>query len=116
MAGMACFKPGRRSRLIYAIREYRGRKDEPKGFGWRDFRDLVVRARIQIKGPIVLVRDNARLHLTTGMKQFIAANAEWLTVFQPSVQPRHHAFKFSILRVHRRCLPWTKRIGTASRK
>ncbi|MEV8351793.1 hypothetical protein ACFVTT_24005, partial [Streptomyces niveus] len=31
------------SRLIYAIREYRGRKDEPKGFGWRDFRDLIVR-------------------------------------------------------------------------
>lgn len=48
MAGMACFKPGRRSRLIYAIREYRGRKDEPKGFGWRDFRELVVRARIQL--------------------------------------------------------------------
>lgn len=82
MAGMACFKPGRRSRLIYAIREYRGRKDEPKGFGWRDFRDLVVRARIQLGGPIVLVWDNVRLHLTTGMKEFIDANAEWLTVFQ----------------------------------
>ncbi len=39
MAGMACYKPGERSRLIYAIREYRGRKDEPKGFSWRDFRD-----------------------------------------------------------------------------
>nr|BFD88549.1 hypothetical protein StreXyl84_79500 [Streptomyces sp. Xyl84] len=31
MAGMACYKPGRRSRLIYAIREYRGRKDEALG-------------------------------------------------------------------------------------
>lgn len=31
MAGMACYKQGQRSRLIYAIREYRGRKDEPKG-------------------------------------------------------------------------------------
>src|SRR3954468_14045224 len=30
MAGMTCYKPGERSRLIYAIREYRGRKDEPK--------------------------------------------------------------------------------------
>lgn len=55
MAGMDCFKPGRRSRLVYAIREYRGCKDELKGFGWRDFRDLVVRARIQLGGPIVLV-------------------------------------------------------------
>ncbi len=50
MAGMACFEPGRRSRLIYVIREYRGRKEEPKGFGRRDFRDLVVRARIQLGG------------------------------------------------------------------
>ncbi|MDT0438625.1 MULTISPECIES: transposase [Streptomyces] len=62
MAGMACYKPGQRSRLIYAIRDYRGRKDEPKGFGWRDFRALVVRARIQLGGPIVLVWDNVRLH------------------------------------------------------
>jgi transposase len=88
MAGVVCFKPGRRSRLIYAIREFRGRKDEPKGFGWRDFRDLVVRARVQLGGPIVLVRDNVRLPLTAGMKKFIDANAEWLTVFRlPSYAP-----------------------------
>nr|WP_037603691.1 hypothetical protein [Streptacidiphilus rugosus] len=59
------------SRLIYAIREYRGRKDKPKGFGWRDFRDLIVRARIQLGGPIVLVWDYVRLHLTAGMREFI---------------------------------------------
>jgi len=88
MAGMTCYKPGQRSRLIYAIREYRGRKDEPKGFGWRDFRDLIVRARTQLGGPIVLVWDNVRLHLTSGMREFIAANAEWLTVFQlPTYAP-----------------------------
>ena len=73
MVGMACYKPGERSRLIYAIREYRGRKDEPKGFGWREFRDLIVRARIQLGGPIVLVWDNVRLHLTTGMREFVDA-------------------------------------------
>ncbi|MBN6541470.1 transposase [Streptomyces bryophytorum] len=88
MAGMTCYKPGERSRLIYAIREYRGRKDEPKGFVWRDFRDLIVRARIQLGGPIVLVWDNLRLHLTAGMRAFIDANAEWLTVFQlPTYAP-----------------------------
>ncbi|MER7585214.1 transposase [Kitasatospora sp. NPDC097691] len=87
-AGMTCFKPGERSRLIYAVREYRGRKNEPKGFGWRDFRDLIVRARIQLGGPIVLVWDNLRLHLTVGMREFIAANADWLTVFQlPTYAP-----------------------------
>ncbi|WP_311137168.1 transposase [Streptomyces sp. I6] len=88
MAGMSCYKPGERSRLIYRTREYRGRKGEPKGFGWRDFRDLVVRARIQLGGPIVLVWDNVRLHLTAGMREFITANADWLTVFQlPTYAP-----------------------------
>ncbi|MFE4922322.1 transposase [Streptomyces sp. NPDC056661] len=88
MAAMTCYKPGECSRLIYAIREYRGRKDEPKGFGWRDFRDLIIRAHIQLAAPIVLVWDSLRLHLTTGMKDFIAANADWLTVFQlPTYAP-----------------------------
>ncbi|MFJ2781928.1 transposase [Kitasatospora sp. NPDC087315] len=88
MAGMTCYKPGERSRLIYAIREYRGRKGQPKGFGWRDFRDLIIRARTQLGGPIVLVRDNARLHLTKPLRDFIEANAEWLTVFQlPTYAP-----------------------------
>ncbi|WP_425526092.1 IS630 family transposase [Streptomyces mirabilis] len=88
MAGMTCYKPGQRSRLIYAFREYRGRKDEPKGFGWRDFRDLITRARTQLGGPIVLVWDNVRLHLTAGIRKFIDANAEWLTVFQlPTYAP-----------------------------
>ncbi|MEU9404080.1 transposase [Streptomyces sp. NPDC048242] len=36
----------------------------------------------------MLVWDNVRLHLTTGMKEFIDANAEWLTVFQlPAYAP-----------------------------
>lgn len=88
MAGMTCYKLGQRSRLIYTIREYQGRKDEPKGFGWRDFRDLIVRARIQLGDRIVLVWDNVRLHLTAGMKAFIDSNVEWLTVFQlPTYAP-----------------------------
>ncbi|MFC8001937.1 transposase [Streptomyces olivaceus] len=88
MADMACYKPGQRSRLIYAIHEYRGRKHSPKGFGRRDFRDLIVRARIQLGGPIVLVWNSVRLHLTAGIGEFIDANAEWLTVFQlPTCAP-----------------------------
>jgi hypothetical protein len=56
--------------------------------GRRGFRDLVIRARIQLGGPIVLVWDNVRLHLTASMEEFIDANAEWLTVFQlPAYAP-----------------------------
>ncbi|MFE5995105.1 transposase [Streptomyces sp. NPDC056453] len=85
---MTCYKPGERSRLIYAIREYRGRKDQPKGFGWKDYRDLVLRARTQLGGPIVLVWDNLRMHLVAPLREFFEANADWLTVFQlPTYAP-----------------------------
>ncbi|MEV8034932.1 transposase [Streptomyces sp. NPDC086182] len=87
MAGMTCYKPGERSRLIYAIREYRGRKDEPKGFGWKNYRDLVIRARTQLGGPIVLVWDNLRMHLVAPLREFFAANTDWLTVFQLPTSP-----------------------------
>ncbi|XUL89933.1 IS630 family transposase [Streptomyces galilaeus] len=88
MAGMVCYRSGERSRLIYAIREYRGGKNQPKGFDWRDLRNLIVRAHVQLGGPIVLVWDNLRLHLSKRIREFIAANAEWLTVFQlPSYAP-----------------------------
>ncbi|WP_257585884.1 MULTISPECIES: transposase [unclassified Streptomyces] len=79
---------GERSRLIYAVREYHGRKDEPKGFGRRDLRDLVVRIRIQLGGPVVLVWDNVRLHLTAEMREWSASNVHWLTIFQlPAYAP-----------------------------
>ncbi|WP_233227469.1 transposase [Streptomyces sp. I4(2020)] len=88
MAGMTCYKPGQRSRLFHAVREYNGRKGQPKGFGWRDFRDLIVRARIQLGGPIVLVWDNVRLHLTKPLREFIDKSADWLTVIQlPTYAP-----------------------------
>ncbi|GHF11673.1 hypothetical protein GCM10014715_79210 [Streptomyces spiralis] len=88
MVGMTCYKAGVRSRLIYAVREYRGRKNQPKGFGSRDFRDLLVRARIQLGGPIVLVWDNVRIHLTADLREFFAANTGWLTVFRlPAYAP-----------------------------
>ncbi|WP_406442425.1 transposase [Streptomyces sp. NBC_00631] len=68
--------------------EYTERKDQPKGFGWRDFRALIVRARIQLGGPILLVWDNVRLHLTKQLREFMDANADWLTAFQlPTYAP-----------------------------
>lgn len=68
MAGMACYKPGERSRLLYRIREYRGRREEPKGFGWRDFRDLIVRARHQLGASCPRLRPRTRLNSTKDMR------------------------------------------------
>ncbi|MEW2426278.1 transposase [Streptomyces nigra] len=48
----------------------------------------MVRARIQLGCPIVLVWDNLRLHLTAGMRVFIETNSEWLSVFHlPTYAP-----------------------------
>nr|WP_236060145.1 transposase [Actinacidiphila acididurans] len=64
------------------------RKGEPKGFGWRDFHDLIIRARAQLGGPVVLVWDNVRLRLTRPLREFIEASSGWLTVFQlPTYAP-----------------------------
>ncbi|MFF0476489.1 transposase [Streptomyces sp. NPDC004284] len=49
---------------------------------------MVVRARIQLGGPIVLVWDNARIHLVPPLKAFFEASTHWLTVFQlPTYAP-----------------------------
>lgn len=40
---------------------------------------MILRARTQLGGPIVLVWDNVRVHLTKYLRAFIEANADWLT-------------------------------------
>ncbi|MFI5635675.1 transposase [Streptomyces sp. NPDC051664] len=62
-------------------------KGAGKSFSWKDYRDLLVRAHIQLGGPIVVVWDNLNTHRTPGMKKY-AAEHDWLTVFQlPSYAP-----------------------------
>lgn len=85
---MVCYKLGERSRLIYRLHLFRGRKDESKSFAWTDYRDLIIAAHRQLDAPIVLVWDNLGRHLVPGMKAFAAEHAEWLTIFQlPSYAP-----------------------------
>ena len=87
VAALCCYKPGRQSRLIYRPRIHLPLKGARKSFAWTDYRDLVVRAHIQLGGPIVLVWDNLNTHLAAGMKKY-AAEHDWLTVFQlPSYAP-----------------------------
>jgi hypothetical protein len=85
---MVCYKQGERSRLIYKVHVYRGRKGEPKSFTWQDYRDLITAAHQQLHGPIVLVWDNLGVHLVPQMKEFIREHRDWLTVYQlPSYAP-----------------------------
>ncbi|MFD8420859.1 hypothetical protein [Streptomyces sp. NPDC059466] len=75
MAGRTCYRLGERFPLIHLVREYRGRTNEPKGFGWRGLRDLLVRASIQLGAPIVSAWDNIRLHLTKPLRECRDPNA-----------------------------------------
>jgi len=88
VAGLACYRPGCRSRLVYRLHCYRGRKAETKAFTWSEYRDLLIAAHRQLPGGnIVLVWDNLNVHLRPELRAFTAAQA-WLRVFRlPSYAP-----------------------------
>ncbi|MFD0906163.1 IS630 family transposase [Actinomadura sediminis] len=82
IAGMVCYRPGHRSRLIYRIHRYRRRKDERAGFSLAEYTRMLQAAHQQLPGgKIVLVWDNLGVHHSKAMRAFIDAHADWLTVF-----------------------------------
>jgi DDE superfamily endonuclease len=87
-AGLACYRPGDRSRLIYRLHCYRGRKGETKAFTWTEYRDLLIAAHRQLPGGVVvLVWDNLNVHPGPELRAFIAARAR-LRVFRlPAYAP-----------------------------
>ncbi len=88
IAALCCYRPGEPSRLIYRPRrhhKYRGAGRN--SFAWTDYRDLLVRAHIQLRAPIVLIWDNLSTHRAAGLRQY-ADEHEWLTIVQlPSYAP-----------------------------
>jgi hypothetical protein len=80
LAALVCLKPGQRTRLIFRMLSYHGRKGEPKGFKELDFARLLDAAHQQLGGPIVLVWDNLTAHKDALMRSLIATRP-WLTVF-----------------------------------
>ena len=55
IAALACYRPGYRPRLIYRLRTCRRRRGEPKGFTWRDYRDLLTAAHHQLPGGKIVL-------------------------------------------------------------
>jgi hypothetical protein len=87
VAGLACYRPSERSRLIYRTMLHRGRKGEPKGFREHDFARLLDAAHQQLQAPIVLVWDGLSAHKSAQMRALIAARP-WLRVYQlPAYAP-----------------------------
>jgi putative transposase len=80
VAALLATKPGHRPRLIY--RTHRGRRGaRRKGFTEADYAALLDAAHQQLGGPIVLAWDNLNTHVSTAMREIIAARS-WLTVFR----------------------------------
>ncbi|MFG2386485.1 transposase [Streptomyces avermitilis] len=52
IAALCCYRPGERSRLIYRPRFHLLLKGARKSFAWQDYRDLLVRAHLQLGAPI----------------------------------------------------------------
>jgi hypothetical protein len=81
VAGLCCYRPGERSRLIYRTLLYRGRKGEPKGFREPELIWLLDAAHQQLQGTIVLVWDGLSAHKSPPIRAAITAQP-WLRVYQ----------------------------------
>lgn len=96
VAGLVCFRSGRRSRLIYRTVVHRGRKGERRSFSETDYAALLDAAHQQLGGPIVVCWDNLNTHVSAAMRELIAAR-EWLHVirlppYAPDLNPVEHVW------------------------
>lgn len=80
ICGLVCYRPGRRSRLIYRTMAHRGRRGEPKGFREPDFAALLDATHQQLHAPIVLVWDGLTAHRSAQMRTLLATR-QWLRVY-----------------------------------
>ena len=79
VAGLACYRPGERSRLFYRVRVHRGRKGERRSMSEADYAGLVTAAHQQLSAPLILIWDNLNTHVSAAMRAFIDAHPDWLT-------------------------------------
>jgi hypothetical protein len=82
IAGVACYRPGDRPHLFYALLAYRRRKNEAKGFSWQDYRDLIISTHHHLAAPLVWCWDNLNIHLAPGLAEFAEENKAWLRIYQ----------------------------------
>jgi hypothetical protein len=79
VAGLACCRPGARSRLFCKVRTCRGRKGERRSMSEAGYASLVTAARNQLHAAVILVWGNLNTHLSATMRAFTGAHPDWLT-------------------------------------
>ncbi len=88
VAGMACYRPGARSRFFYRTRIHTGRKAERRSLSEADYAGLITAAHTQLHAPLILCWDNLNTHLSGVMRTMLQAHRDWLTVVQmPAYAP-----------------------------
>jgi hypothetical protein len=87
VAGLCCYRPGHRSRLIYRTQLYHGRKGEHKGFRQPELIALLDAAHQPLQGADMLIQDRLSLHKTPAIRAAIARRP-WLRVYElPAYAP-----------------------------
>jgi hypothetical protein len=70
------------------LRAYRRRKNEPKGFTWTDYRDLIIATHRSLSAPLVWCWDNLNIHPAPGLADFAEENKAWLRLYRlPAYSP-----------------------------
>ena len=62
-SAMVCYRPGYRTRLLWRLHQYRGRKGERKAFAWQEYRDLLTAAHRQLPGGMIVCCRPRCLHM-----------------------------------------------------
>jgi hypothetical protein len=109
IAGVACYRPGDRPHLFYALLTYRRRKNEAKGFTWQDYRDLIISTHHHLAAPLVWCWDNLNIHLAPGLADFAEENKAWLRIYQlPAYAPDLNPVEMSLpqCKLRRSPLAW----------
>jgi putative transposase len=87
IAGLLCYRPGHRTRLIWRLHVHHGRRGETTSFTEAGYIRLLDDAHQQLGAPIVLVWDNLNRHTDTQIRPYLQRR-DWLTVIQlPAYAP-----------------------------
>ena len=101
---------GDRPHLFYHLLVYRRRKGEAKGFGWQDYRDLIIATHRQLSARVVWVWEGIWSLLKRSMANFAAADLNGLIRFVKrklkKIQYRPHLIDGCLATTGLKLEPW----------
>jgi putative transposase len=87
IAGLVCYRPGQRSRLLYRLHVHHRRAGENASFTETDYIGLLDDAHQQLRAPIVLIWDSLNRHISAKMRGHLQTR-DWLRVIRlPAYAP-----------------------------